>query len=273
MVRFSTSWSGPELVAVMPAAGVGTRMASALPKQYLRLAGHPVMYWSLRGVLSHPAVSMAVVAVGADDARWAEVLASMREALRREAGIDKPILTAIGGARRQDSVLAGLRALDALPAVVRRPDWVLVHDAVRPCLSRVELDRLIQVALADGVSGAVDGALLALPVRDTLKRASPVLVPGVVPSVGATIEREGLWQALTPQCFRCDPLRDALMAADAAGVTVTDEAQALERLGWAPRLVEGASTNLKLTWPADLPLLEALLRTAVDWRDKESDRG
>jgi len=272
MARSFTSWSGPELAVVMPAAGVGARMASALPKQYLSLAGHPVMHWSLMGVLLHPAVSMAVVAVGADDERCAEVLASVRAALRREVGVDKPILTAVGGDRRQDSVLAGLCALDALPAPVRRPDWVLVHDAVRPCLSRAELDRLIRVALADQATGTGSGALLALPVRDTLKRAAAA-VPGVAPSVGATVEREGLWQALTPQCFRRLQLRDALMAAHAAGVTITDEAQALERLGFAPRLVEGASTNLKLTWPADLPLLEALLRTGVDGRDGEGDRG
>lgn len=272
MARCSTRWSGPELAAVIPAAGTGTRMASAVPKQYLRLAGQSVLFWSLRCVLSHPAVTMAMVAVSVDDPHWEHESALIRAALRTRAGIDKPILSTIGGERRQDSVRAGLRALDSLTTP---PDWVLVHDAVRPCVSLAELDRLIRVALADSATDA-GGALLAVPVRDTLKSAAAATPPApaasstnladdamTTPRVAGTVDRSALWQALTPQCFRRDCLLDALDAAESAGETVTDEAQALERLGRVPRLVEGASTNLKLTWPGDLPLLDALLAAGV----------
>jgi len=266
MARCSTRWSGPELAAVIPAAGLGTRMATAVPKQYLRLAGQSVLCWSLRCVLSHPAVTMAVVAVSADDPHWERESALIRAALHTQAGIDKPILTTIGGERRQDSVHAGLRALDTLATP---PDWVLVHDAVRPCVSLAELDRLISVAFADPATDA-GGALLAVPVRDTLKSAATptdsttsVDHSETPPRVAGTVDRRGLWQALTPQCFRRDCLLAALDAAESAGETVTDEAQALERMGRVPRLVEGVSTNLKLTWPGDLPLLEALLAAGV----------
>lgn len=221
--------------AVVPAAGRGTRFGAPLPKQYLPLAGRLVVEHSLRAVLDHPDVDGVVVALAAGDADWPGW---------RELG-GKPVLTCTGGAERADSVLA---ALHALPASVSEDQWVLVHDAARPCLHRDDLARLLAEGGADPV-----GALLAAPVRDTLKRADEQ------GRAAATEPREALWRALTPQLFRRGSLLRALEAAARAGLRVTDEAMAIERLGLRPRLVEGRDDNLKITTPADLALAEFLL--------------
>ncbi|KFN50298.1 2-C-methyl-D-erythritol 4-phosphate cytidylyltransferase [Arenimonas composti] len=221
--------------AVIPAAGAGRRFGAALPKQYHEVAGRSVLEHSLRAVLDHPDVDGAVIAIAADDPHWPGW---------REVG-GKPVLSCIGGGERADSVLAGLQAL---PATVDESQWVLVHDAARPCLHRDDLARLLEAGGADAV-----GALLAAPVRDTLKRAGD---DGR--SVG-TEPRERLWRALTPQLFRRGGLTRALQAALAAGAAVTDEAMAMERMGLKPRLVEGRDDNLKVTTPADLALAEFLL--------------
>lgn len=221
--------------AVVPAAGRGTRFGAPLPKQYLPLAGRLVVEHSLRAVLDHPDVDGVVVALAAGDADWPGW---------RELG-GKPVLTCTGGAERADSVLA---ALHALPASVSEDQWVLVHDAARPCLHRDDLARLLAEGGADPV-----GALLAAPVRDTLKRADEQ------GRAAATEPREALWRALTPQLFRRGSLVRALESAARAGVRVTDEAMAIERLGLRPRLVEGRDDNLKITTPADLALAEFLL--------------
>ncbi|ODS62800.1 MAG: 2-C-methyl-D-erythritol 4-phosphate cytidylyltransferase [Arenimonas sp. SCN 70-307] len=221
--------------AVVAAAGRGTRFGAPLPKQYLPLAGRRVIEHSLRAVLDHPDVDGVVVALAAGDADWPGW---------RELG-GKPVLTCTGGAERADSVLA---ALHALPASVSEDQWVLVHDAARPCLHRDDLARLLFEGGADPV-----GALLAAPVRDTLKRADEQ------GRAAATEPRERLWRALTPQLFRRGSLVRALEAAVRAGVRVTDEAMAIERLGLKPRLVEGRDDNLKITTPADLALAEFIL--------------
>lgn len=224
--------------AIIPAAGRGARFGAEIPKQYLTLAGRPLIEHSLRAVLANEAVDGVMVALAADDPYW--------PGWREMDG--RPVYTCLGGGERADSVLAALRAL---PATVSDEQWVLVHDAARPCLRRVDLARLLQVGRIDPV-----GALLAAPVRDTLKRADHL-----GRSI-ATEPRECLWRALTPQLFRRGGLTRALEAALKAGVRVTDEAMAIERLGLKPVLVEGSEDNLKVTTPADLRLAEFILSKA-----------
>lgn len=221
--------------AVVPAAGRGTRLGGELPKQHRAVLGRPLIRHTLERLASHPRVAGVMVVLSANDTHWP----GWRE-LR-----GKPVLTATGGAERADSVLAGMRAL---PDAVRAQDWVLVHDAARPCLRHDDLDRLLDHGCAHDV-----GAILATPVADTLKRAA---ADG---SIARSEPRDGLWRALTPQLFRRGTLQRALEAAAQAGVAITDEAMALERLGLAPMLVEGAADNIKVTTQADLAFAEFLL--------------
>lgn len=221
--------------AVVPAAGRGSRLGGEVPKQHRPLLGRPLIRHTLERLVSHPRIAGVLVVLSADDTFWP----GWRE-LR-----GKPVLTAIGGAERADSVLAGVRAL---PDSVRTQDWVLVHDAARPCLRHDDLDRLLDHGCAHDV-----GAILAAPVSDTLKRAD------ANGAIARTEPRAGLWRALTPQLFRRGTLQRALEAASLAGIAITDEAMALERLGLAPLLVEGAADNIKVTTPADLAFAEFLL--------------
>ena len=220
--------------AVVPAAGKGTRFGGDTPKQYLDLAGKPVIQHALEAVLAHPRVAGVVVALAAGDALWPGW----------QALAGKPVLRCIGGGERADSVLAGLRAIPAADGAT----LVLVHDAARPNLAPADLARLLEAA-----DSHRDGAILAAPVRDTLKRA------GAGATIEATEPRERLWRALTPQAFRLGALRRALEQARTDGVQVTDEAMAMERIGARPRLVEGREDNLKVTTPADLALAEFLV--------------
>lgn len=213
---------------VVPAAGRGTRFGGEVPKQYLAVAGEPVIAHTLRALFAQPAVHGVVVVLAADDDRW--------QGWEEASG--RPVLTCTGGAERADSVLAGL---EALPDSVRADDFVLVHDAARPNLRPVDLQNLLERGRADPV-----GAILASPVRDTLKRA------GDDGGIDATEPRERLWRALTPQLFRRLQLSRALRAVIETGVSVTDEATAMERQGARPLLVEGAEDNIKITTPADL---------------------
>ena len=221
--------------ALVPAAGSGRRFGGEVPKQYLHAAGKPLVEHALDALLSHPGVDGAVVALAAGDPRWPGWTTLH----------GKPVLACIGGGERADSVLA---ALHALPADVAADELVLVHDAARPNLHAGDITRLIAAAVAHP-----DGAILAAPVRDTLKRADG---DG---GIAATEPREALWRALTPQAFRRDLLQRALADAQATGIVATDEAMAAERLGCRPRLVEGREDNLKVTTPADLALAEILL--------------
>lgn len=220
--------------ALVPAAGSGRRFGGELPKQYLKVADKPLIEHALRSLLAHPGIDGVVVALAADDPHWPG-WASL---------CGKPIVTCTGGAERADSVLAALRAL---PVDVANDALVLVHDAARPNLRGEDISRLIESA-----SVGADGAILAAPVRDTLKRASG-------DAIAHTEPRTALWRALTPQAFRRDLLLRALEAAIADQMIVTDEAMAIERLGLHPRLVEGREDNLKVTTPADLLLAEFLL--------------
>jgi 2-C-methyl-D-erythritol 4-phosphate cytidylyltransferase len=228
--------SRADVWAVVPAAGRGTRFGAEVPKQYLLAAGRPLIEHALRALLAHPRVAGVVVALAADDPHWPgwEMLEG------------KPVLRCVGGAERADSVAA---ALDALPADAGSQALVVVHDAARPCLVQADLDALITIAQAHA-----DGAILAAPVRDTLKRAD------ASGAIAGTQPRDGLWRALTPQAARRDVLAHALHAARDAGVQVTDEAMALERMGRHPALVEGREDNIKVTTPADLAFVEFLLQ-------------
>lgn len=221
---------------VVPAAGSARRMGATVPKQYLPLAGRTVIEWSLAPFLAHESVASIVVALADQDPHWSHT----------QLAYNARIVTTTGGKERMDSVVAGLRALHGAAP----DDWVLVHDAARPCLAAVDVERLLDELRDDAVGG-----LLAAPVVDTLKRADD---DG---RVAQTVAREKLWRALTPQMFRRDILQRALEAALTQGIAVTDEAQAVEALGLRPRLVAGDADNIKITLPEDLLRAERILRS------------
>jgi len=223
----------PRHFAIVPAAGSGARFGAGVPKQYLPLAGRPLIHHTLRALCRHPAIERVYVVLAPDDAHWAQHD-------WRELGAKLETVYA-GGATRAASVAAGLAAAATAAA---DDDWVLVHDAARPCLSQAML-----AALVDGLADDPLGGLLAVPVADTLKRED---TDG---RVAATVQRDGLWQAQTPQMFRYGVLRAALEKAE----DVTDEAGAIEAAGLRPKLVRSDATNLKVTFAADLPLAEMIL--------------
>jgi 2-C-methyl-D-erythritol 4-phosphate cytidylyltransferase / 2-C-methyl-D-erythritol 2,4-cyclodiphosphate synthase len=239
--------------AIVPAAGHGARFAAsaqaAVPKQYAPLLGATVLEWSLRALLAEPRVHAVVVAVAADDALWASLAAKL----------DHPkIQSTTGGANRQDTVANGLEFLAGRASA---DDWILVHDAARPCLNAAELSALLDAvdavdAVDAGGVAVTCGAILAAPIVDTVKRES---AHGV-----ATVDRQGLWRALTPQVFPFAKLRRALEEAALAGVAVTDEAQAMERMGLRPVLVQGSPFNVKITRDVDLGLAAKILKMTED---------
>lgn len=217
---------------VMPAAGSGRRFGGALPKQYAPLCGRTVIEWALAPFLRDRRCEACIIALAASDPYW------------KSPAVGKAKVTE-GGAERSHSVRNGLTALAGR---AQESDWVLVHDAARPCLREADLDRLLGHLAAHPVGG-----LLASPASDTLKRAD------ASGRVIETVERTGLWRALTPQMFRYGRLCEALDRAHAAHRRPTDEAQAIEWLGERPELVEGSAANLKITTAADLTLAAALL--------------
>jgi 2-C-methyl-D-erythritol 4-phosphate cytidylyltransferase len=221
--------------AVIPAAGQGSRFDSAAPKQYALLRDRPVLSWSLRALLAEPSLEAIVVAVAPDDRRW--------PALPEFA--DPRVRTCPGGATRDRSVA---HALEALSTDADATDWVMVHDAARPCLDPGDVARLCAELEGDAVGG-----LLAVPMADTLKRDD-----GDRRAL-ETVERAGLWRALTPQMFRYGLLRRALALCAERGRAVTDEAAAIECLGLRPSLVRGREDNIKITSPADAVLAAAIL--------------
>ena len=220
---------------VIPAAGIGARMAADRPKQYLQVAGRSILEHTLQRFLDHPALRGVVVSLAADDPYWPVLAVASDPRIRRAAG----------GRERADSVLAGLETLKNEGAA--DDDWVLVHDAARPNLALEDLQRLLDSLADDPVGG-----LLAVPARDTLKRA------GADGRVQETVDRSVIWQAYTPQMFRLGALHQALAQALRAQVAITDEASAMEWAGLAPRLVEGRADNLKVTRPEDLQYLQVL---------------
>ncbi|MEQ8660846.1 MAG: 2-C-methyl-D-erythritol 4-phosphate cytidylyltransferase [Gammaproteobacteria bacterium] len=223
------------IFAVVPAAGVGRRMGGEVPKQYLVLAGRTVLEHTLARIAGHAAVAGVAIAIAADDDRFAALAPGLPPACR--------VVT--GGAERCHSVLAGL---DALAGAAADDDWALVHDAARPCVRGTDIDRML-----GELAGHAVGGILAVPVRDTLKRCD------AAGNITATVDREHLWHALTPQMFRFGTLRQALRDALDSGRLVTDEAQAIEGAGLVPRVVAGHADNIKITHPADLALAELIL--------------
>ena len=246
------------LWAIVPAAGRGERFAASqthnLPKQYTPLLGSSVLEWSLRALLAEPRIHAIVVVLAAGDSHWPQVAAKLNSAR---------LLTTIGGAQRQDSVMNGL---DFLSSRAAADDWILVHDAARPCLSSRDIGALadeLQNKSGDGAA-AVNGAVLAAPIVDTVKRE----LPGGV----ETVDRAGLWRALTPQVFAFAALRGALQDAARAGVAVTDEAQAMERIGIRASLVSGSPFNIKVTRAADLSVAADILKMAGVLKTGESSQ-
>jgi 2-C-methyl-D-erythritol 4-phosphate cytidylyltransferase len=219
--------------AVMPAAGIGSRMATELPKQYLTIAGKTIIEHSLNALLACPWLEQVWVGLRADDQTFAQLPIAGHAKLKCYQG----------GAERSDTVLA---ALEQLSAIANDDDWVLVHDAARPCVSQTELK-----ALHDAMPSAPYGAILALPVVDTVKRANQQQ------QILKTVPRDGLYRALTPQLFPYGLLKSALETADKS--KVTDEASAVEQLAQQPLLVIGQQTNLKITNPEDFALAELIL--------------
>ena len=224
----------PRHFAIVPAAGSGSRFGAEKPKQYLDLLGRPLIFHTLKALTACPDIERVWVVLAPDDPWWPRTdwseLGAKLETVR------------CGGATRAESVSNGLQAAAMVAA---DDDWVLVHDAARPCLSPAMLDALFADLANDPVGG-----ILAVPVADTLKRAD------AEQRVAVTEPRDGLWQAQTPQMFHYGLLCDALQKCR----DVTDEAGAVEALGLRPKLVRGDATNLKVTYPADLPLAAMILR-------------
>jgi len=211
-------------------------MGSELPKQYLTLHDKTLLQHTIERMVSHPSIAGVVVAIAEHDNRWQAF----------EDSFDDRVTWVTGGVERYHSVL---NALHALSDIAGEDDWALVHDAARPCLRADDINRLIDEA-SDGVGG-----ILAAPVSDTMKRANS---DG---SITETVNREGLWRALTPQMFRVGLLINAIEHAMTQDFPITDEASAVESLGHHPMLVEGHPDNIKITIPQDLELAHIYLQT------------
>nr|WP_279331278.1 2-C-methyl-D-erythritol 4-phosphate cytidylyltransferase [Solimonas fluminis] len=218
--------------AVLPAAGGGTRMGAARPKQYLPLRGRSLIEWSLAPFIESEWVDGVVVVLARSDTEF------QRLPIARHP----KIVTTTGGSARAESVLAGLEVVARRSAVFGEV-YALVHDAARPCVAWSDIENLCEEAADE------NGGLLALPVSDTLKQARKGKVAG-------TVDRESVWRAQTPQLFRLDLLMQSLRDCSERGLAVTDEASAMERAGYEPRLVRGRESNIKVTYPEDLPLAE-----------------
>ncbi|NBI43759.1 2-C-methyl-D-erythritol 4-phosphate cytidylyltransferase [[Haemophilus] felis] len=226
------------IVAIVPAAGVGSRMQADKPKQYLAIQGKTILEHTLSVLFTYPAIEKIILAVAPDDPYIATL-----------SVLTHPKITLVeGGENRADSVLNGLKALAAMSDT--SDYWVLVHDAARPCLTHQDLDKLLQVE-------DEQGAILAIPATDTIKRASPNL------QIQHTEDRSQLWLAQTPQFFPVPQLTLALEQALKQGMAITDEASAMEFAGFRPHLIAGRSDNLKVTRPEDLALAEFYLTRMI----------
>lgn len=219
--------SSPDVIAVVPAAGIGSRMQTECPKQYLHIGDKTILEHAVASLMAHPRVGQAIVAVSPNDAYFSSL----------PLAADPRVTVVTGGKQRADSVLAGLQAAgDA--------KWVLVHDAARPCLHPDDLENLLAITATSKVGG-----ILAAPVRDTMKRGEPGKT-----LIAHTVDREDLWHALTPQLFPLELLRSCLLRALDEGATITDEASALEYCGFHPELINARADNIKVTRPEDLAL-------------------
>ena len=223
---------------VIPAAGVGKRMQSELPKQYIKIHDKTILEHTINCFSQHPEIAGIVVAINFEDPYWND--------LKIDTG-SLPLYTVEGGAERSDSVSQALEYLSVVEQAAK-DSWLMVHDAARPCLSQQDIDALLAIRETDAVGG-----ILASPVRDTMKRGDEAQL------ITHTESRDNLWHALTPQMFRLGQLQDAFQHCLDKNITITDESSALEAIGEKPKLVEGSSTNIKVTQPADLDLATWLL--------------
>ncbi|NNE37599.1 MAG: 2-C-methyl-D-erythritol 4-phosphate cytidylyltransferase [Gammaproteobacteria bacterium] len=216
--------------AIIPAAGIGSRIGSDVPKQYLKINGKAILEYAIEIFLRHHLIDGVVIVLAENDKAWKDLQINDTENL----------MTTIGGVERFHSVLNGLLVLEDK---LNQDDWVLVHDAARPCLETSDLDNLINT-----ISTHPTGGILAMSVRDTMKRSD------ADNHICETVDRDGLWHALTPQMFRYKKLRQAIESAIEKNIAITDEAQAIEHSGERPMLVEGSARNIKITRPEDLAL-------------------
>ena len=224
----------PSIIAIVPAAGVGRRMGAERPKQYLKINEETILEHTVHKLLSHSKIDKVVVVLGEKDPYFSRLLMAKND----------NVFTVIGGEERADSVLAGINFVRDNEEV----DWVMVHDAARPCINKRDIDSLIKASLNHPVGG-----ILGVPVRDTMKRAN------LTGDIEHTVNRENLWHALTPQMFRIEQLATALEQALSKGAHITDEASAMEWFGLSPALVLGSAENIKITQPEDLALAEFYL--------------
>ncbi len=220
-----------EIIAVVPAAGIGSRMQADKPKQYLKIQGKTILEHTLEVLIHYPAISQIIVAVTSSDPYLAEINLLNHSKIQLVEG----------GKTRAESVLNGLQQIKN-----NATTWVMVHDAARPCLTHQDLDKLLQI-------NDSNGAILAIPAVDTIKRTNSSL------QIQQTEDRSQLWLAQTPQFFPAQTLKHALQQALANDFTITDEASAMELMGFHPYLVAGRSDNLKITRPEDLALAEFYL--------------
>ena len=231
---------GGSVYAVVPAAGRGSRFGGQVPKQYCSLNGRSVLEHTLSRLAANKKIEQVVVAIAEDDTRFALV----------STHLSTKILPVSGGPERCHSVLAGLVWLcDNVPGVVGESSWVMVHDAARPCLRDSDINRMLET-----ISESEVGAVLGVPVGDTLK------IVDSKSQISRTVDRTAMWRALTPQMFRLYQLREAIESALDAGVIVTDEGQAMERMGLRPKLVKGHGDDIKITNAEDLALAELIMR-------------
>lgn len=232
-----------DFVVIVPAAGVGKRMQANCPKQYLHINGKTILTHTLNKLLSHPRISQVVLALSDDDQYFSD----------SDFVNHNKVVRVKGGQERVDSVLNGLHYIDA-----KEQPWVLVHDAARPCLSHQDIDNLIETCITNN-----SGGLLASPVRDTMKRGSPITLSHSEDSASnkvlKTVERSQLWHALTPQLYKTTELVFAIEQALAQSLNITDESSAMEQAGFDSILISGSSENIKITHPDDLALAEFYL--------------
>ncbi|MFT4816036.1 MAG: 2-C-methyl-D-erythritol 4-phosphate cytidylyltransferase [Pseudohongiellaceae bacterium] len=226
--------------AILPAAGIGRRMGSTIPKQYLTIDGVPLILHSLRRLSAVSEIQKIIVVIHPEDNRWAKLQESIVEEFENR------IITVMGGDERYQSVLNGLTAVTELAA---SDDWVLVHDAVRPCIRTSDIENLISKVSLHPVGG-----LLGSAVDNTLKKVGADL------SVIETVDRESYWNALTPQMFRFAALKESIEAVVASGEQVTDEAAAMEVAGFKPIMIAGHKDNIKITVESDLVLASQILK-------------
>ncbi len=234
--------SSPKFWAVIPAAGIGSRFGSETPKQYLTLLDKTILEHAIKKFLACEWIEKVIVALRQDDPFWPSLSVASHNR----------VLTVLGGGERADSVLCGL---NALKNIAGPDDWVLVHDAARPCVTKAQLSAMKAALEADAVGG-----IMAQPASDTIKVASADKNAHSVAAIESTIDRNRVWLAQTPQMFRVSTLHSALTDALKNGQAVTDEASAIELANLTVKLFPGSRNNIKVTLPEDLALAEAILR-------------